>query len=101
MCHGLCTNSLKILFYRCTCDNCSDQHLVGSLEFRCCKEVGEAIGKYTFEGLEPECIITHAEYNALTERIVLEQVGPLLKRRDGRYMRREQNTPMNELVLRL
>ncbi|XP_028412547.1 uncharacterized protein LOC114535438 [Dendronephthya gigantea] len=82
----------------CTCDNCSDQHLVGSLEFRCCKEVGEAIRKYTFEGLEPECIITCAEYNALTEIIVLEQVGPLLKRRDGRYMRREQNTPMNEYL---
>lgn len=66
------------------------------MEFRCCKEVGEAIGKYSFEGLGPMCITTHPHYRALTERIVLEQVAPLLKRKDGRTMKREENMTMNE-----
>lgn len=66
------------------------------MEFRCCKEVGEAVGKYTFEGFDPVCITSHPHYRALTERIVLEQVAPLLKRKDGRSMKRGENMTMNE-----
>lgn len=43
----------------CTCNNCNDQHLIGSLEFRCCQEVEEDVGKYTSAGLKAQCITTH------------------------------------------
>ena len=70
--------------------------LVASIEFRCCQEIGEAVGKFTFIGLQPTCIVSHQHYPALTDRVVLEQVGSLLKGRNGKYMRRKPNVPMNE-----
>ena len=85
-----------IIGVRVAC-SCCDGQLMGSLEFRCCQEVGEAVTKFSFElGLKLACIIDHSHYNAWSERIVLEQVGPLLRRKDGRSMRRGKNTPMNE-----
>ena len=36
--------------FRCRCEHCSDQTLVGALEFRCCREVVNATGKMVFAG---------------------------------------------------
>ena len=80
----------------CTCGHCSDKNLVGSMEFRCCQEVVEVVKKYTSEGLDPSCIVSHQHYRPLTEKVVLEQVAPLLKRKDGRTMKRGENMTMNQ-----
>ncbi len=43
----------------CTCTKCKDDSLVGSREFRCCREVAEAYGKVVFNGLDHECVTSH------------------------------------------
>ena len=58
--------------------------LVCFRESCCCKEVVEASGKFTFEGVDVECILSHSDYNPLTNRTVLLQVGPLLKCKSGK-----------------
>jgi hypothetical protein len=55
-----------------------------SREYRCCKEITEATGKFTFEGLDAMCITSHADFDPLTNKTVLLQVGPLLKTKSGR-----------------
>ena len=68
------------------------------MEFRCCQEDVEVVKKYTSEGLDPSCIISHQHYRALTERVVLEQVAPLLKQKDGCTMKWGENMTMNKSV---
>ena len=58
--------------------------LVASRTFCCRKEVVEASGKFTFEDLGVECILSHSDCNPLTNRTVLLQVGPLLKCKSGK-----------------
>ena len=50
-------------------------HLVGAREFRCCLEINEVRGKFTFVGLDAGCVLNHPDFSALTNRTVLEQVG--------------------------
>ncbi|XP_068689962.1 uncharacterized protein [Montipora foliosa] len=84
----------------CQCDRCSDQHLVGALEFRCCREVVNASAKMTFDGSieRIKCITRHDDYSALTNRTVLLQVAPLLKDKDGRSYRRRSGVSENEFI---
>ena len=35
---------------RCKCEHCNDETLANALEFRCCHEVTNAIGKLVFDG---------------------------------------------------
>ena len=72
------------------------------MEFRCCKEVVEAVGKLTFEGIEGNCILDHPDFDALTNGTVLEQVCPLMKDRKGRsykFPSRGTQSAKNECVL--
>ena len=62
------------------------QKLVGSIEFRCCREVTSTSGKMVFDGSieKISCITQHEDYDAITNRAVLVQVAPLLRTKDGR-----------------
>lgn len=85
-------------FFRCQCERCNVQNLVGALEFRCCREVVHASGKMAFDGSieRISCITQHEDYGALTNRTVLLQVSPLLRDKDGRIYRRRSRVPENE-----
>ena len=71
-------------------------HLAGAREFRCCYEVLQTRGKFTFIGLDAECILNHPDFSPLTNRTVLEQVGPLLRDKDGRHYRRRNDVAQNK-----
>ena len=60
-------------------------------EFRCCREVGCARGKLTFDGSieRISCMTQHKDYLVLTNSAVLKMVAPLLKIRNGRGYRRK------------
>ena len=88
--------SLNISVYRCMCGNCSVTHLAGAREFRCCYEILQTRGKFTFIGLDAECILNHPDFSPLTNRIVLEQVGPLLRDKDGRHYRKRNDAAQNK-----
>ena len=76
-------------FFRCTCGNCDVSELVTCREYRCCKEMLQAVGKFTFEGHVPACILTHGDYAALTHKAVLHVVGPFLTGKDGKKYRQK------------
>ena len=84
-------SSLHFSIVRCRCGNCNVDHLVGAREYRCCFEVNEVRGKFTFVGLNAECVLNHPDFSALTNRTVLEQVGPFLQGKDGRHYRRRND----------
>lgn len=88
------------LSFRCQCELCNDENLVGVREFRCCREVANASAKMTFDGSieRISCITQHGDYVALTNRTVLLQVAPLLRDKDGRTYRRRTGVPENEWV---
>ena len=91
---------MKCVHFRCECGKCSTEKLVSAREFRCCWEVDPAVGKLTFNGRMSRlrCITLHEDYIALTHKIVLDQVGPLLKDRGGRPYIRRGNQTENECV---
>ena len=66
--------------------------LVGSREFRCCKEIVEAKGKFLFEGIDAGCILSHHDYEPMTNRTVLSTVGPLLKTEGGQRYKKGGHT---------
>ena len=68
---------------RCSCGNCADQNLISAREYRCCKEIVEASGKFTWIGKDAECILNHPDFNAMTNETVLREVGPFLKNKKG------------------
>ena len=35
---------------RCSCGCCCEESLESALEFRCCREIGQAVGKLMFDG---------------------------------------------------
>ena len=83
---------------RCKCEHCNDETLANALEFRCCHEVTNAIGKLVFDGSieNISCITEHEDYAALTNRTVLLQVAPLLSDKQGRGYRRRAGVTENE-----
>ena len=68
------------------------------MEFRCCHEVGEAIGKLVFDGTieKIKCITQHEDYKAHTNESVLLDVAPLLRDKNGRSYRRASGQSRNE-----
>ena len=72
--------------------------LVGALEFRCCREVTDSSAKLMFDGSieRINCITKHEDFNAITNRAVLLQVAPLLRRQDGGTYRRRSGGLENE-----
>ena len=86
------------VYFRCRCHRCNTETLVGSLEFRCCREVTNASGKMVFDGSieRISCITEHDDYDAITNRAVLVQVAPLLRDKDGRTYRRRAGVSENE-----
>ena len=57
--------------------------LVSAREYRCCKEIVESSGKFTWIGKDVECILNHPDFNAMTNETVLREVGPLLRNQNG------------------
>lgn len=88
-----------ISFRRCTCGNCNQSLLVSAREYRCCNEILQATGKFTFEGLPVSCIITHEDYPHLTHKSVLHLVGPMLTGKDGKYYKQRHGNRENEWVV--
>lgn len=83
---------------RCGCESCDRASLVGALEYRCCTEVHEAYGKLVFEGVaeEVKCVTNFGDYKAITNKAVLELVGPMLKDKKGKAYKRRAGQTKNE-----
>lgn len=83
--------------FRCNCQCCHTDLLEGALEYRCCKEIGPALQKMTFDGSieKISCITQHAKFGPLVHEAVLENVGPLLRDRNGRAYRRQASQSLN------
>eukprot|EP00794_Sanderia_malayensis_P010408 gene10408-11495_t len=83
-----------------SCTQCKDDLLVGALQYRCSREVNEACRKMVFYGTIDEipCITLDANFLAMTSTEVLSNVGPMLKRRDGRAYRQRAGQNRNEWV---
>ena len=45
-----------------------------------------------------KCVTEHKDYSAFTNRMVLHQKGPLLKRKDGGYDQKKKHMPENDYV---
>ena len=89
-----------ILFDRCRRQHSRTELLVGSIEFRCCREVTSTSGKMVFDGSieKISCITQHEDYDAITNRAVLVQVAPLLRTKDGRTYHCRGGVSENEWV---
>jgi hypothetical protein len=87
-----------LFILRCLCRKCSDERLVGALEFRCCHEVVEALGKLMFDGSieQMSCVTLHTDFEASTNKTALSLVGPMLKDQQGRSYRCPSGTPRKE-----
>lgn len=94
---GLTPSTLEARYERtvdvdswCRCKQCNTGTLVGSLEFRCCREVTNSSAKMVFDGSieRIKCITQHEDYDAIRNRAVLLQVAPLLRNQDGGTYRR-------------
>ncbi|KAK3743476.1 hypothetical protein QZH41_003290 [Actinostola sp. cb2023] len=82
----------------CRCEHCSVETLVGSLEYRCCREVAHTSGLMVFDGSieHIKCITQHEDFDAMTNKAVLLQVAPLLKDKHGGSYRRRDGVSENE-----
>ncbi|CAB3999732.1 Hypothetical predicted protein [Paramuricea clavata] len=80
----------------CTCGKCNHLHLVGAREYRCCREVIECVGKYTYIGQNVGCITDHEDFSSLTNRTVLLEVATLLRNKDGKRYRRQPGNTENQ-----
>ena len=74
------------IIFRCQCEHCRDENLVGAWDFRFNREVANASRILTFDGsIEHICCVTqHKDFIALTNRTVLLQVAPILRDKEGR-----------------
>lgn len=83
-------NIPKFLICRCTCQCCQTELLEGVVEYRCCKEVTPALRILTFDGSieHINCITQHSDFGPMTYQAVLENVGPLLRDKNGRSYKR-------------
>ena len=54
------------------------------------------LAKLAFEGLEVKCIREHNEYDPLTHKAVLLNVGPLLPGKDGKKYKRRGKSQSSE-----
>ena len=81
---------------RCTFGSCDNSLVIGARKYRCCKEVAEAIGKFTFIGLDARCSVEHQDYSHLMHRAVLTEVAPLLRDKNGKRYKRQTRAMENE-----
>ena len=90
--------SMTVLFSICwcTCSGCDNSLLVGAREYRCCKEVAEAVGKFTFVGLDARCIVEHEYSSHLMHRAVLTEVAPLLRNKSCKRYKKQTGATENE-----
>ena len=60
------------LSFRCQCELCNDENLVGAREFRCCKEVANASAKMAFDGSTERitCITQHDDYSRIRREAI-------------------------------
>ena len=84
---------------RCQCNKCDSALLNGAREYRCCHEVPAAIDKLGGEIQVTRCITQHEDYLSMAQEVVLENVGPLLKDRDGRRYKQKAGCSKNQSVL--
>ena len=56
-----------------------------------CREIGDISVRLVQEGRQELCITQHSNFSHLANLTVLEQVGPLLKDKNGRSYRRIRN----------
>lgn len=91
-------SSVLCIFCRCTCEVCATENLAGALEHRCCREIAQVGQKLTFDGSieRIKCITKHDDFEAMTNRTVLLQVGPLLRDKNGRGYRRRDGQTENQ-----
>ena len=71
---------------------------MGAREYRCCCEVPAAIGKLVFDGSidRNKCVTQHEDYEAMTQKVVLTHVGPLLKDKNGRSYKQRAGQTKNQ-----
>ena len=77
---------------------CKRENLAGALEFRCCHEIANAVGKLVFDASieHISCITQHEYYAATTNKTVIEQVAPLFRDENGRAYRGRSGVSENE-----
>ena len=85
---------------RCSCGNCADEELLSVREYRCCKEILEASGKFTWIGENAQCILKHPDFKAMTNETVLREVGPLLRNKNGSCYRIKNGADKSMYILR-
>ena len=82
------------------CQNANDriENLAGAGEHRCCREINEAESKMIFDGVTETtpCITQHEDFLAMTYRVLLTQVGPLLKDQNNRSYKQRAGQSQNE-----
>lgn len=86
--------------FRCSCECCQTDTLVGSLEFRCCREVTSTSAKLVFDGSieHIKCVTQHENYGAIANQGVLLQLAPLSRNKDGGTYRRRGGVSQNEFI---
>ena len=97
--HKLYTQQGYVTFCRCQCGQCTTEHLSSALEYRCCWEVLQARRQLVFDGSieQIKCVTQHEDYLAMTNTAVLkQQVGPLLRDKNGKTDRRQAGQSENE-----
>ncbi|XP_028408797.1 uncharacterized protein LOC114531372 [Dendronephthya gigantea] len=84
----------------CSCKCCQIELLDGAMEYRCCKEMTPALRIMTFDGSIEKitCITQHEDFGPMTYQTVLENVGPLLRDRNGRSYRRRGSQSLNQYL---
>lgn len=87
-------------FLRCSCNKCHDSLLNVAREYQCCSEVREAMYKLCFDGSieKIKCITLHEDYQSMSKTVVLENVGPLLKDKQGRSYKQKKGQGKNAYV---
>ena len=72
-------SSLHFSIVRCKCGNCNVEHLVRAREYRCCLEVNEVRGKFTFvEKNIPSRVSSHYKWLAPPFEILLARLTVLV-----------------------
>ena len=82
----------------CVCSHCHPELLVGSREFRYCREIAEAYGKFVFDGLTDThaCITQHEDHLALVNTNIFKMAVTLLKDRQGMNYKKKHGQSENE-----
>ena len=84
------------------CGHCSDELLQDAREYRCCKEILECTGKFTFEGKDAKCTRQHWDYAVVTHPTVLETAGAFFSDKPGKkHQKPTSRTQDGQLIQQL